>query len=464
LNDIFFRLGRLVIESLYFCVLAALLIAYLWDYFRPAKPVVFLGTAIYCLLGSLLDLLAVDHFGYGWEEQLVILLIVGVIPYCAFFFLTRIPLPQYLYCLGSVSIQAYYISGLLETFDITQATLVAAPFLSALGCIALLALLDTLIILAFRRFAASLFRDNQSAEGWKRLMFAPLSGAAALGVFYYLTDFTAGGMTTLLIFTACYIAMFLSDVVALNSLSISIRAAEAEARLESANRILASQKEQYKKLSDSIAQTRHARHDLRHHMNVISGMVQADDKESLQQYLTQYGQTLPNNEDAFYTGNYTADMIVGHYLSVAKQNGIRVDFSLHIPEACFIRDTDLCVLMGNCLENAIEACRKLPEEKRSLRVESAVKNKYLAITIANSYDGNTSMQDSAYLSDKRGRRDVGIGLESVEAVVRNYNGAMKVQGENGVFTVYIMLKMLDKERNLSGKSPEKPQPESRPPA
>ena len=120
-------------------------------------------------------------------------------------------------------------------------------------------------------------------------------------------------------------------------------------------------------------------------------MVQADDKESLQQYLTQYGQTLPNNEDAFYTGNYTADMIVGHYLSVAKQNGIRVDFSLHIPEACFIRDTDLCVLMGNCLENAIEACRKLPEEKRSLRVESAVKNKYLAITIANSYDGNTSM-------------------------------------------------------------------------
>ena len=422
MNDIFFRLGRLVIESLYFCVFAALLVAYLWDYFRPAKPVVFLGTAIYCLLGSFLDLLAMKNFGYGWEEQLVILLVVGFIPYCAFFFLTRIPLPQYLYCLGSVSIQAFFISGLLETFNITQTTLVAAPFLTALGCIALLALLDTLIVITFRRFAASLFRDNQSAEGWKQLMFAPLSGAVALGAFYYLTDFTAGSMTILLIFTACYIAMFLSDVVALHSLSISIRAAEAETELESANRILMSQKEQYQKLSDSIAQTRQARHDLRHHMNVISGMVQAEDKESLQQYLAQYSQTLPNNEDTFYTGNYTADMIVGHYLSVARQNGVRVNFSLHIPEGCFIRDTDLCVLMGNCLENAIDACRKLPEEKRCLRVESAIKNKYLAITIANSYDGNTSMQNSAYLSDKRGRRDVGIGLESVEAVVRNYNG------------------------------------------
>jgi len=445
LNDLFFWLGRLVIGSLFLCVFAALLIAYLWDYFRPTKLVIFLGTTIYCLLGTLLDLLAAENFGYGWQEQLVMLLIIGVIPYCAFFFLTRIPLPQYLYCLGSVSIQAFFISGLLETFDITQPALVTAPFLSALGRVAPLALLDTLIVITFRRFAASLFRENQSAEGWKRLMFAPLSGAAALGAFYYLTDFTTGNMTILFIFTACYIALFLSDVVALRSLSVSIRAAEAEARLESANRILASQKEQYKKLSDSIAQTRQARHDLRHHMNVISGMVQADDKESLRQYLAQYGQSLPNSDNAFYTGNYTADMIVGHYLSVAKQNRIHVDFNLRIPEACFIRDTDLCVLMGNCLENAIDACRKLPEEKRCLRVESAVKNKYLAITIANSYDGNTSMQDSAYLSDKRGRRDAGIGLESVEAVVRNYNGEMKIREENGVFTVYIMLKMLDKE-------------------
>ena len=446
MNDIIFWLGRLVIGSLFLCIFAALLIAYLWDYFRPPKPVVFLGTALYCLLGTLLDLLTAENFGYGWQEQLVMLLIIGVIPYCTFFFLTNVTLPQYLYCLGSVSIQAFFISGLLETFDITQPALIAAPFLSALGCIALLALLDALIVLAFRRFAASLFRENQSAEGWKRLMFAPLSGAAALGVFYYLTDFTTGNMTILLIFTACYIALFLSDVVALHSLGISIRAAEAEARLESANRILTSQKEQYKKLSDSIAQTRQARHDLRHHMNVVSGMVQADDKESLLRYLAQYGQTLPDVEDVFYTGNYIADMIVGHYLSVAKQNGIRVDFSLHIPEDCAILDTDLCVLMGNCLENAIDACQKLPQEKRCLRVESAVKNKYLAITIANSYDGNTTIQDGVYLSDKRNRRDAGIGLESVEAVVRIYNGEMKIQGVNGIFTVYIMLKMLERNK------------------
>jgi len=86
-------------------------------------------------------------------------------------------------------------------------------------------------------------------------------------------------------------------------------------------------------------------------------------------------------------------------------------------------------------------------------VESAVKNKYLAITIANSYDGNTSMQGSTYLSDKRGRLNVGIGLESVEAVVRNYNGEMKIREENGVFTVYIMLKMLAKKNEPFKQTP-----------
>ena len=101
--------------------------------------------------------------------------------------------------------------------------------------------------------------------------------------------------------------------------------------------------------------------------------------------------------------------------------------------------------MGNCLENAIEACMKLPPEQRFLRVESAVTNKYLAVTIANSYGGQAAMRNGAYLSDKRRRESAGVGLESVNAVVRAYHGEMKLDGQNGVFTVYIMLRMLEKE-------------------
>lgn len=443
MNNFLPYLGKLLIGTLFLTVFATFLVGYLWDYFRVKKAVILLGTAIYCFLGTAVDLFVAAHRGYGFEEQLVFLLVIGVIPYCAYFFLTDLSLSRYLYCLGSVSIQVFFISGLLEFFHITQAALVASPFLSAMSCIALLFLWDVLVLYVFRRLAGPIFRDRQSTEAWKKLMFAPLSGAVALGLYYALTDFEDGNLAKLLIFTACYVALFLSDVAALYSLRISIRAAAAEERLESAKRLMESQKEQYKRLSDSIAQTRQARHDLRHHMNAVAGFIEADDKEGLRQYLMEYGQTLPTSEDTFYTGNYTADIIVGHYLFLAKQNGIHVDFSLHIPKDCCIRDTDLCVLMGNCLENAIEACRKLPEEKRFLRVESTVKNKYLAITVANSYDGNTSMQDGVYLSDKRRQRTAGIGLASVEAVVRNYHGEMKTQEKDKIFTVYILLKMLE---------------------
>ena len=395
------------------------------------------------------DRIVVERFGYRTEELLLFVFMIGVVPYCVFYFLTNMPLSKYLYCLGSVSIQAFFINGLLESFQITQSTLVEAPTLSGFGWIALLAILDAFIIYVFRRFAAPLFRNYQNAGAWKRLMVSPLSGSIALGAFYYLTDFKTGSYKILLIFTACYVALFIADIAALYGIGTSIRATEAEERLESANLILSSEKEQYRRLSDSIAQTRQARHDLRHHLNAVSGFLAADDNRGLQNYLADWGQVLSESEDYLYTGNYTADIIVGHYLSRAKQNGVRVDFSLHIPEDCCIRDTDLCVLMGNCLENAIDACGKLPSDKRFLRVESAVKNKYLAITIANSYDGNAAVRDGAYMSDKRQRQIAGIGFESVAAVVRSYHGEMKLENKGGVFTVYIMLKMLPKESSIN---------------
>lgn len=208
--------------------------------------------------------------------------------------------------------------------------------------------------------------------------------------------------------------------------------------------IIDKQKEQYIRLSSSIVETRKARHDLRHHMNAISGFLNADDKAGLRNYLSQYVETLPKSDNLISTGNYIADIIVEHYMSLAKDNGIEVDFNLHIPKNCFIADTDFCVLMGNCLENSIDACLKNKRENRFIRVDSAVTNKYLAITITNSYDGNEQTLNEKFLSDKRERNDVGIGLNSVEAIVKNYNGEFKVKCKDKVFTVYMMLRMLEK--------------------
>lgn len=438
-------LGQVLVGSLNMAVFAALLIGYVWDFLRLRKSVILGGAILYCVLATVLDLLTAQRLGYGPEEQLLYILLIGVVPYCSFYFLTRIPLCQYLYCLGSVSIQAFFIDAMLESLQITPSSLVLSPILPALGYIAGVAVLDVIVIIVFRRFGAPLFREVSGDATWRKLMLSPLSGGIALGVFYYATNFQTCGTTISVIFCLCYVALFISDIAALNSLGVSMRAARAEATLESANRILETQKEQYKRLSDAIAQTRQARHDLRHHINAAAAFLAADDKEGLRAYLAEYGQTPAVSEETLYTGNHTADIIVGHYLSLARQSGIHVDYSLQLPQALSIRDTDLCVLMGNCLENAIDACMKLPEAQRFLRVESAVKNRFLAITVANSYDGSAVMQDGVYLSSKRQQKSAGIGLASVETVVRAYHGEMKIKSAGNVFTVYVMLKMLDKQ-------------------
>lgn len=441
---VFFQ--HVFLYSLYTVAFAVLLTGYLWDFFRFSKKWIVLTFSLYSFFGTVMDQLITIYLGYTLAHQVLYLLMICVIPYCFTFFLVQLPLSKYLYCLSSVSIQVFFIVTILEFFHVTYETFLDLAPSKGLCYIALLAGLNISIVWVFRKFAAPLFRDYHAASAWRKLVILPTCGATALGIFYFFSDFENCSPLLLLIFLACYIALFIADIVAMYSIYIFIRAAAAEASLENANRILALQKEQYKHLSDSIAQTRQARHDLRHHRNAISGFLDADDVEGLRHYLAEYDQTLSNSEDDLYTGNYVADIIVGHYLCLAKQNGIRVDFNLHIPENHYIKDTDLCVLMGNCLENAIDACGKLDIEKRFLRVESAVKNKYLAITISNSYDGNIVLQNSVYLSDKRQHRVAGIGLQSVGAVVKNYNGEMKLEGKHGVFTVYILLKMLEKEK------------------
>ncbi|MDD3333971.1 MAG: GHKL domain-containing protein [Eubacteriales bacterium] len=443
MNDMLAFGGDTLIGALYASAFAALLIGYLWDFFRFSKPVIIAVVLGYCVICSVADQVTVFCHGISWQHQLCYLLTLFVIPYCGFFFLTRLSVVKYFYMLASVSIQAFYIVGLMEFLHIDNDNVMLLPTATGVVCAAGLAAIVLVILYIFRRFGAPLFRDYPETDVWGKLLPLSLGGALALGVFYFLTDFMVNGTNELFIFTACYIALFIADVVAMSGVRLSIRIATAEARLESADELLSSQKEQYKRLSDSIEQTRQARHDLHHHMNAISGFLMMNDLNGLHAYLKEYEATLPQSDDYVYTGNDTADIIVGHYLALARQQGIQTDFNVHIPESFCIRDTDLCVLVGNCLENAIEACKRLKSEKRFMRVESAVKGKYLAITIANSYNGSTAMQNGAYLSDKRQRASSGVGLESVKAVVRAYHGEMKVEESNGVFTVYAMMKMLD---------------------
>ena len=143
--------------------------------------------------------------------------------------------------------------------------------------------------------------------------------------------------------------------------------------------------------------------------------------------------TITNTEIAAVISN-NAD---AYALTRAKDNGIEVHLNVALPEELKIRDTDLCIVIGNLLENAIEASKKEENKRIKLRINRS--NEYICMLVSNLYNGEIKKGHSGYYSRKRDFKDTGIGLSSVSAVVEKYDGRMEVDHTNGEFNVFIMM-------------------------
>lgn len=139
--------------------------------------------------------------------------------------------------------------------------------------------------------------------------------------------------------------------------------------------------------------------------------------------------------------NQWADALICHYLKLAKQQDITVNMDLHLPEDIGIDPQDLCVILGNCLENAIEACVRLPEKQlRWIDIKTTISKGHLNIDIANSFDGLVQRKGDRFGSTKNGS-DHGIGLVSVRALTAKYQGHCFISCEEQWFKVAISLRL-----------------------
>lgn len=203
---------------------------------------------------------------------------------------------------------------------------------------------------------------------------------------------------------------------------------------------LSFQKNAYENLRSRIAETKAARHDLRHHLSVIESYLQSDNYDELQKYLAEYKSSLPDNKELFLCENSAANGIVLHYAELAKKEGITVTTNLHLPQKIRVTDIDLCIILGNCLENALEACRRIKTGQKYIVIKSKVHGDMLGITVDNSFDGKIESNNGRILSRKRCREE-GLGLSSIQAVAQKYNGTVLYNYDNKEFQISVMLNM-----------------------
>ncbi len=205
------------------------------------------------------------------------------------------------------------------------------------------------------------------------------------------------------------------------------------------NQMLAVESRRYTELRTYMEQTRHLRHDFRQHLRVISGLTESGNLNALKTYLHQYESEI-GDAPALLCSNPAVDAIAGYYALWASQKQIPIHWNLNLPDRLPLPEADLCMLMGNLLENALLASENLPPEERDVSVVCQMLSPaMLGLIVENRYDGTLKRHgDTLYSTRHSG---CGTGLISVKSAVRKYNGQLTMSTENKTFRVHILLNL-----------------------
>ena len=144
------------------------------------------------------------------------------------------------------------------------------------------------------------------------------------------------------------------------------------------------------------------RHDYHNHMQSVKAYLAKDNITEAKEYLNRLEEDLADIRLLFDTGNLNVDAILNAKISLALENGIRCDYKAVIPKELSVSDIDLCVVIGNLIDNAVEACRTVKKEEQFLRLYIAPLKQQLYITVTNATSEVVRKLDEEYISKKRG--------------------------------------------------------------
>ena len=218
---------------------------------------------------------------------------------------------------------------------------------------------------------------------------------------------------------------------------------------------LAMQEVYHRELSGQLEERRKMTHDFRQQLYTISGFVEQLHNSSasdthlneLQNYLTTltaHTTTHSNMIAGSFSQNTAVDVLLQYYYFCAKEHNIRMDIRFCLPQQPLLSDVELCTVLGNLLENAVDACNRMPvmnesgSEKR-ITISSHETDGQWFILLENTYDGIVVQKNNRFLSRKDTTKRFGIGLESVKDIIINYKGSLDIYPKKNVFRVGITL-------------------------
>lgn len=307
-------------------------------------------------------------------------------------------------------------------------------------------LLSKILILVYVAILAFFSRKDKAKS--MLILFSLLSIAVIGGIYHNVNvlvkifETNANFQIYLIMFLVLFICIFLVYYLSLsNDLENS----------SSMNRLIEQQLQHYKKYNSAIEKQRENErvliHDFKHHLLSIENLMEKEKNDDAIKYVQDLRQNyFPNVSSSFVeiSGNISIDSVLIHYLDLCRENSIKVIKNIMVPKDLDFQSSSLSVLLGNLMENAVDANLSVEEKSRFIDISLKFIKNTLSIKIRNPYLHKLHQSgNNTFFTSKKDKYYHGIGLTSVNKIVNRYNGEIEIQTNDNIFYVKVFLLIED---------------------
>lgn len=205
--------------------------------------------------------------------------------------------------------------------------------------------------------------------------------------------------------------------------------------------LMSMQDSYYRALESQQKEIRSLSHDMKSHLRFLNTLLTEAQYQKAVEYIRTIHDDVQSAHAISHSGNPVFDAILSNKLMHAEELGIKLELDLIIPPSFSIHDVDICILLGNLLDNAVEACQRISknDSDRFIYLNARIQKGFLCIQVNNSYNGNLNLVDNAYATVKMEKRFCGIGLSNIKRIVEKNRGKLNITHTDTVFSVLVLL-------------------------
>ena len=325
---------------------------------------------------------------------------------------------------------------LVLSLNINAASIQSEPFLRFI-CVILKNILSFAIIKVICHFRQSSFRDVGRVHLAFLLVVPIICVIITLLILNLVLTFEVKNVLMVL---AAVLGLMYVNVIVFAVFEGLMRQMDKEYKYKMIERQLELQLNHYHKLAENRAVLSETLHDFKNHLNCIYNLYKYNKTEDLGLYIENLI-NVTDMEKVIDTGNPVIDALLNDKYLISQKTGIEFKKELNLPSNLKISPTDICAILGNSLDNAIEACKRIKNGaiRREIALSMTYKDSYLVIVIANTIDQLPLKEGKFFRSSKPSPELHGLGMHSIERTVKKYAGNMVVKCDQGFFKLEIVM-------------------------